>query len=74
MLRSRKTIGAGATLARLDDLAAHVRREAEGAEADPFDDAMLAAVAGLAEAMKAEASALAELEAGLQKADRKVPK
>ncbi len=38
---------------------APVRRKAESAEADPFDEAMIAAVLGVAEMMKAEADALA---------------
>ena len=62
MLRPRKTIDATGTRAKLDDCLAAVRREGEGAEADPFDDAMLAAVLGAAEALKAEADALAEVE------------
>ena len=68
MLRLRKTIDAAGRRAKLDDCLAAVRREGEGAEADPFDDAMLAAVAGLAEAMKAEANVLAEIEARHRKA------
>ncbi len=72
MLRPRKTIGAGATRARLDSVAAAVRHETEGAEADPFDNAMVAAVLGLAEALKAEAGALAELEARSGKLMRKL--
>ncbi len=59
MLRSRKTIDADGTRAQLGDLQVAVRREANGAEADPFDEAMIAAVLGVAEAMKAEAEALA---------------
>ncbi len=71
MLKPRKTIDAGATRAKLDDLADAVRREAGRAEADPFDDAMLAAVTGIAEAMKAEAEALAEIEAWIGKLTRR---
>lgn len=71
MLRSRTTINAAGTRARLDALHATIQREAEGAEADPFDDAMLAAVAGVVEALKAEADALAEVEARLGKVARK---
>lgn len=62
MLRPRKTIDATSTRTKLDDLQAVVRREGEGADADPFDDAMLAAVLGAAEALKAEAGRLAEVE------------
>ena len=72
MLRPRKRIDAGATQAKPDGAVAAVRREGEGADADPFDGAMLAAVMGAAEAMKAEAGALEDLEAGLQKVGRKV--
>ena len=71
MLRPRKTIDAAGTRARLDELQTIVRREAEGAEADPFDDAMVAAVAGAAEAMKAGADALAEAEARIGKLARR---
>ncbi len=46
MLRPRESIEAVATLAKLHGLVDPVRREAEGAESDPFGDAMLAAVAG----------------------------
>ena len=63
MLRTRKTIDADGVRARLNELQAAVRREADGAEADPFDEAMIAAVLGVAEAMKAQAAALADLEA-----------
>ena len=65
MLRSRKTTNAAGTRTKLDELAAEVRREAEGAEADPFDEAMVAAVAGVAEAMKVQADALVEIETRL---------
>ena len=70
MLRPRKTTYAAGTSAKLDDLMAEVRREAERAEADPFDGAMVAAMAGVAEAMKAEADALAEIETWLGKLAR----
>ena len=70
MLRSRKTIDAAGSRAKLDDLMAEVRREAERAEADPFDGAMVAAMAGVAEAMKAEADALADMEARLGRLER----
>ncbi len=66
MPRTRKTIDAVGTRARLGDLQVAVRREAESAEADPFDEAMVAAVIGLADALKAEADALAEMEARLR--------
>ena len=67
MPRPRKTIDAGGTVARLDGLRAAVRREA-----DPFDDAMVAAVAGVAEALEAEADALAGFEARFGKVARRV--
>ena len=47
-----------------------VQREAAGAEADPFDDAMLAAVLGAAEVMKMETVALADLETQIGKLAR----
>ena len=71
MLRPRKTIDAVTTCAKLDELQAAVRREVDRAEADPFDDAIVAAVAGLVDAMKSEADALAEVEARLGKATRR---
>ena len=71
MLRLHKTIDVDDTRARLDGLTSAVRREVESAEADPFDDAMVAAVVGLAEGLKGEAGALAELEARLGKLARR---
>ncbi len=71
MLRPRKTIDAASARARLDDVVAAVRREAEGAEADPFDEAMVAAVLGAVDAMKAEGDALSEIEERLGKLARK---
>ncbi len=62
MLRLRNTVNTAGTRANLDEMQAAVRREAAGTEADPFDEAMVAAVLGVAEAMKAEADALAEIE------------
>ncbi len=72
MLRPRKTIDAGANRAKLDDFMVAVQREAEGAESDPFDDAMVTAVVGIEEATKAEAGALADLEARLGRLARRV--
>ena len=71
MLRPRTIIDPGAARSKLDNLAAAVRREDEGTEADPFDDAMVAAVVGLAEAMKAETDALADAEARVGRLARK---
>ena len=71
MLRPRKTIDPKATRARLDEIGAAVRREAESAEADPFDEAMVAAVLGVAETLKAEAAALSAVEDRLGKLVRK---
>ena len=70
MLKSRKTIDAAGTQATLDDVVVTLRREADAAEADPFDQAMIAAVLGAAEALKAAADALAELEMHLGKLAR----
>ena len=70
MMRPRKPIGTAAHRAKLDEVQMAVRREAEGTEADPFDDAMLAAVIGVAEAMEMEAVALADLETQLGKLAR----
>ncbi len=58
-MRPRIPVGTAPHRAKLYDIVAAVRREADGAEADPFDEAMIAAVLGAAEAMKAEADALA---------------
>ncbi len=71
MMRPRKPIRAAAHRAKLDELQAAIRREADAAEADPFDEAMVAAVVGLADALKAEADALAEIEARLGKLERR---
>lgn len=70
MLRPRRTINAETTRAKLDELQAATQREVELAEADPFDDARVAAVNGLIDAMKGQTSALAGMEAGLVKATR----
>ena len=67
MLRPRVTIDAAAHRAKLDDVVGTVRREADTADADPFDDAMVAAVYGVADALKAQADALAEMEAWMAK-------
>jgi hypothetical protein len=71
MLRPRKTVDAAGRRARLDDLVGTLRREIEGSEADPFDDAMVAAVVGVAEAMKAETDAMADAEARLGRVARR---
>ena len=71
MLRPWKTIDAASARARLDDVVAAVRREAESAEADAFDEAMVAAVLGAVDAMKAEGDALSEIEERLGKLARK---
>lgn len=71
MPRLRTRIDPAAARAKLDEAVAAVRREAEGTEGDPFDEAIVAAVAGLAEELKAEAGALAEIEARLARAARK---
>ena len=71
MLRPRKTIDPKAVRTRLDEIRAAVQREAESAEADPFDEAMVAAVLGAVEAMKAEAAALSKVGNRLGKLVRK---
>ena len=70
-MRLRTTIDAAGTHARLDDLQANVRRERDATDADPFDEAMVAAVVGTAEALKSEADALADIEARLGKLERR---
>lgn len=71
MLRPRKTVDAAGTRAKLDDVMATLRREALASDHDPFDNAMMAAVAGLAEAMKAETDAMVDAEARLGRLVRK---
>ena len=71
MLRPRKTIDAAATAARLDGLQAAVRSEEEGVEMDPFDDAMVTAVLGAAEALETGTVTLAEIEARVEKLARR---
>ena len=70
MLRPRRTINAATTRAKLDDLVKTLRREALASDPDPFDEAMVAAVVGLAEALKSEADALAKVEAVIGKLAR----
>lgn len=60
--------------AKLNAFLAAVRREAEGAETDPFDDAMIAAVVGLAETMRAESVELAALRERMVRLARQVPR
>lgn len=48
----------GPATAALDAVVAAVRREAEGAGTDPFDDALVAAMAGLADVMQADGARL----------------
>ena len=69
-MRPRKPIAAAAHRTKLDKVQVAVRREAAGTEADPFDEAMVAAVLGVAETMKAEAVALADVETQLGKLGR----
>ena len=70
MMRPRKTSDATDTQAKLDKLQAAIRREADAAEADPFDEAMVTAVIGIADAIKAETVALAEIEKRLGRVAR----
>lgn len=71
MWRPWKTIDSADTGMKLDELQMAVRREMEGSEADPSEDAMVAAVVGLAGAMKAEADVLAGVEAQMGKLARR---
>ena len=59
---------------KIDGLAAAVRHEAQDAEADPFDDAMVAGVAGLAETMRAESVELVALRGLMVRLARQVPR
>ncbi len=61
-------------LPKLEGLAATVKREVEGAEADPFDDAMMAGVLGLTEAMRAESTELEVLRGRMVRLARQVPR
>ena len=60
MLRPRKTADAARISLKLIELQAALQREAVNAESDPFDDALVAAVAGLVETMKVEGAAMEE--------------
>ena len=53
-----KPLNVASELLRLDDLMASLRTEFANADADPFDDALVAAVVGAADAMKVEGAAL----------------
>ena len=53
-----KRLDVASELLHLDGLMASLRNETEKADADPFDDALVAAVVGVADAMKAEGAAL----------------
>ncbi|MGI3902549.1 MAG: hypothetical protein ACRYGP_16525 [Janthinobacterium lividum] len=55
-----KRLDTASDLLRLDGLMASLRHETEKADSDPFDDALVAAVVGAAEAMKAEGAAMEE--------------
>ncbi len=71
MLRPKTTIDFKTNGIKLDELGAAVRREAAKSESDPFDEAMVAAVLGVVETMKAEGQALSELEVRLRTLARK---
>ena len=53
-----KSLDVASELLHLDGLMATLRHETEKADADPFDDALVAAVMGAADAMKAEGAAM----------------
>lgn len=53
-----KPLDVASELLRLDSLMASVRKESTNADADPFDDAIVAAVVEVADAIKAEGTAL----------------
>ncbi|MGI3903061.1 MAG: hypothetical protein ACRYGP_30570 [Janthinobacterium lividum] len=53
-----KPIDVTSELLKLDDLMATLRKETQNADSDPFDDALVAAVNGAADAMKTEGAAL----------------
>ena len=55
-----KSIDAALELLRLDSLMASLQHEVGKSDADPFDDALVAAVVGAADAMKAEGAAMEE--------------
>lgn len=71
MLRPRKTIDPVAAVAKLDDLASVLRREADRAEVDPYDEALLGAVFGLIETSKAETVAFGKIETQFGKLARR---
>ncbi|MGI3899784.1 MAG: hypothetical protein ACRYGP_17630 [Janthinobacterium lividum] len=67
-----KPLDVSSELLSLDGLMATLRHEVGKADADPFDNALVAAVVGAADAMKAESVALAEMKKRLGKTERKV--
>ena len=71
MPRLRRTIDPDAIRAKLDTLAVALQSQAEGAEPDPFDDAMLSAIFGLVELSKTHAAVLADLEMQTSKLARR---
>ena len=71
MLRPRTTIDSRTTIAKLDDLAGALRIEADKADLDPYDEAMLNAVLGLIETAKVETAALGGMETQFGKLARR---
>ncbi len=65
---------AAAHAPKFDDLAAAVRREAESAEAEPFDDARMADVVSIADALRAESTELEVLRGRMVRLARQVPR
>ena len=71
MLRPRKMIDPVAVVAKLDDLTNILRREADRAEVDPYDEALLGAVFGLIETSKVETVAFGKIETQFGKLARR---
>ena len=67
----RKTLNAAAVVAKLGDLAGALRIEADKADLDSYDEAMLNAVLGLIETAKVETAALGGMETQFGKLARR---
>jgi hypothetical protein len=72
MLISRKPVDKEAGRMKLDTLAVGLQREAEGAEVDPFDVAILSATFGLIELSKTHSDALGQLQKSVNKLARRL--
>jgi len=72
MLILRKPVDKEAGRMKLDTLTVGLQREAEGAEVDPFDEAILSATFGLIELSKTHSDALGQLQKSVNKLARRL--